>query len=435
MKKTGMLLLAALFCLGLAGLLSRPLLARREAFRPPQQTDLREAPPLVAFTTVALGGFRGILADFLWLRVSTLQEEGKYFEIVQLSDWITKLEPTFAEVWSYHAWNMAYNIGVLFENPVDRWRWVDKGLRMLREEGIRYNPGDPRLYWELGWMYFNKVGGFMDDAAGYYQLRLGQAMEAILPGGRLREMNPQRAARLWNDFRLDADSMARLEKEIGPLDWRLAESQALYWGWKGRAVAGPSAGLVTDRLFYQVMVACSIRGGMVFSPERHVVVRLARPDLFDSTLAVLDDMGRRFPDDEGIQAVTQFFLRFAVFQCHIRGENAQAARFLDRLRKKEPSVPSDPAVFVKALLESGGLAMPGFLDQAEGLFFEAESARAAGRLEQAARLDEGAAGLVEGVNRMIERQGQKPPMTLDAIRERGRKQARDYGAFSMDVKP
>lgn len=25
------------------------------------------APPMVAFTTVALGGFRGLIADFLWL--------------------------------------------------------------------------------------------------------------------------------------------------------------------------------------------------------------------------------------------------------------------------------------------------------------------------------------------------------------------------------
>ena len=34
------------------------------------------APPLVAFTTVALGGFRGIIADFLWFRAMALQDEG-----------------------------------------------------------------------------------------------------------------------------------------------------------------------------------------------------------------------------------------------------------------------------------------------------------------------------------------------------------------------
>ena len=39
------------------------------------------APPLVAFTTVALGGFRGIIADFLWFRAMALQDEGKYFDV------------------------------------------------------------------------------------------------------------------------------------------------------------------------------------------------------------------------------------------------------------------------------------------------------------------------------------------------------------------
>ena len=78
--------------------------------------------PLVAFTTVALGGFRCIIADVMWVRASRLQEEGKYFELVQLADWITKLEPRFPEVWAFQAWNMTYNISVLFTTPEDRWR-------------------------------------------------------------------------------------------------------------------------------------------------------------------------------------------------------------------------------------------------------------------------------------------------------------------------
>src|SRR5215207_8663777 len=62
-------------------------------------TPLENAPPVLAFTTVALGGFRGLIANALWMRASDLQMEDKYFEQVQLSDWITKLEPTFVQVW------------------------------------------------------------------------------------------------------------------------------------------------------------------------------------------------------------------------------------------------------------------------------------------------------------------------------------------------
>ena len=121
-------------------------------------------PPMVAFTTVALGGFRGILADLLWLRAGALQEEGKYFELVQLASWITKLQPKFTGATSYLAWNMAYNISVTFQDPQDRWRWVQRGIELIRDEGLNYNANDPKLYQQLGWIYQHKMGNTLDDA-------------------------------------------------------------------------------------------------------------------------------------------------------------------------------------------------------------------------------------------------------------------------------
>src|SRR5215211_5206971 len=98
------------------------------------------APPVLAFTTVALGGFRGLIANALWIRANDLQNDGKYFEMVQLADWITKLEPTFSQVWIVQAWNMAYNISVKFPDAPDRWRWVQRGIELLRDEALSYNP-------------------------------------------------------------------------------------------------------------------------------------------------------------------------------------------------------------------------------------------------------------------------------------------------------
>lgn len=85
-------------------------------------------PPTVALITVAFGGFRGLVADILWLRVSHLQEKGATLEIVQLADFITKLQPRFADVWVFHAWNMAYNVSFTFPSGPDRWRWVRNGV-------------------------------------------------------------------------------------------------------------------------------------------------------------------------------------------------------------------------------------------------------------------------------------------------------------------
>ena len=49
--------------------------------------EIKNAPPMVAFTTVALGSFRGLVADLLWLRSNSLQQKGNYFEMVQLARW------------------------------------------------------------------------------------------------------------------------------------------------------------------------------------------------------------------------------------------------------------------------------------------------------------------------------------------------------------
>ena len=142
--------------------------------------NIEGLPPMVAFTTVALGGFRGLIADFLWLRAISMQDQGKYFEMVQLASWITKLQPKFTGATAYLAWNMAYNISVTFTSPVDRWRWVQRGIELIRDEALNYNANDPLLYRELGWIYQHKLGNILDDANLYYKNQIALAMTAIL---------------------------------------------------------------------------------------------------------------------------------------------------------------------------------------------------------------------------------------------------------------
>ena len=99
-------------------------------------TPLENAPPALVFTTVALGGFRGLISNVLWMRANKLQEESKFFEMVQLADWITKLQPHYSQVWRIQAWNMTYNISVKFPNRDDKWHWIMSGVKLLRDEGI-----------------------------------------------------------------------------------------------------------------------------------------------------------------------------------------------------------------------------------------------------------------------------------------------------------
>ncbi|MEY3022057.1 MAG: hypothetical protein RIS86_1255, partial [Planctomycetota bacterium] len=67
------------------------------------------APPIVAIGT-AIGALRGLVVDYLWLKVTLQKEKGLLYEVMADSDLITKLQPRFPEVWAFHGHNMAYNI-------------------------------------------------------------------------------------------------------------------------------------------------------------------------------------------------------------------------------------------------------------------------------------------------------------------------------------
>ena len=100
----------------------------------------------------ALGGLRSIAAEVIWFRMDRLQDEGRYVELAQLANALAAMEPHTQEVWSYAAWNLAYNVSVMMTTSEDRWRWVAAGLELLRDRGIALNPRSPELHRELAWM-------------------------------------------------------------------------------------------------------------------------------------------------------------------------------------------------------------------------------------------------------------------------------------------
>lgn len=236
-KKILLLLLAVVLLIS-STLMQRSLNRDRETLGLTRVAPLENAPPLLAFTTVALGGFRGIIANLLWIRANDLQDEDKFFEMAQLADWITKLEPHFAAVWVYQAWNMSYNISVKFKDYSDRWRWVQRGINLLRDEGLKYNPNETLIYRELAWHFQHKMGANLDDANMYYKNQWLKDMSEVFGKGEpnLDELlNPKtedalrRLEILTNRFKMDPGFIKKVNDEYGPLEWRLPESHAVYW--------------------------------------------------------------------------------------------------------------------------------------------------------------------------------------------------------------
>jgi hypothetical protein len=155
---------------------------QRAALKLVANEPLKNAPPSLAFATVAMGAFRGLVVDVLWIRADKLKQEGQYFDAKQLAEWITTLQPRFPDVWDFQAWNMAYNISVAMPNtqPQERWRWVKNGYELLRDKGIPVNPRSIGLYRSLAWIFHHKIGGITDDASKFYKLQLYWAMEPLV---------------------------------------------------------------------------------------------------------------------------------------------------------------------------------------------------------------------------------------------------------------
>jgi hypothetical protein len=129
---------------------------------------------------VAMGAFRGIFVNALWMRANDMKEAGKYYEAVELARAITRLQPRFPRVWVFHAWNLAYNISVMTKTREERWDWVNQGIRILRDEGIQANPNDLLLHKELAWIYAHKIQGFTDDANNYYKRQVAREWTVVM---------------------------------------------------------------------------------------------------------------------------------------------------------------------------------------------------------------------------------------------------------------
>jgi hypothetical protein len=172
--------------------------------------DTESMPPHVAIVTAALGTFRGLAVDLLWARAETLQFAGEFYEAQTLSQWITTLQPRFQKVWAFQAWNLAYNITAASQVPAERWGWVSRGIELLRSRGIPLNPRAANLYFELAWLYQNKIGRVGDKEHWYYKARLAAEMQEVLgdlTGGKTTAEALERFAKISSA----PDTLAELE--------------------------------------------------------------------------------------------------------------------------------------------------------------------------------------------------------------------------------
>ena len=369
--------------------------------------DVRNAPPLVVFTSVALGSFRGLIADLLWLRSENLKQEKSYFEMVQLARWITDLQPNYSGGTAYLAWNLAYNISVTCSNHEDRWRWVNEGVSLIRDKALVYNPEDPVLYKELAWIFQHKLGNVLDDANLLYKNRLGMQIINILGTGtpdwevlaaapRSREeflkLYPA-DHRLWqiareqgyNDFnalflafkneapavlpkelaaklgetefkkvdnflraellrerlKLDPAKILEIDRKYGKMDWRVPESQAIYWATVGIEKTPGKEDLRCARLITQSLQAAFRGGRMLTMDEKTLSYVQIVPNLALADAAYNTYLDTQMQYDQASGAASSFrsarinFLKDAIPLIYTHGNITKAEEFFRKLIKED----------------------------------------------------------------------------------------------------
>ena len=177
--------------------------------------------PMADFIVACLGGFRSLAAEIIWFRADRLQNEGRYAELAQLGAWLTFLEPHTPEIWAYVAWNLSYNISIMMPTPADRWRWVESGLSLLRDDGLKLNPLSPEISREIAWLFLLKIAGETDSASPFYRDECRKIIEGVKKNGD------------WNKLGMSPGVMQEIEKKYKKLDWTNANSSAVYWAYMG----------------------------------------------------------------------------------------------------------------------------------------------------------------------------------------------------------
>ncbi len=167
----------------LAGWLARPLeVPAWETIRARQvsmQLEGIEASLGQGFAIGVLGGFRTIVADFLWLRLNAHWEERESAKVAALIQMVTTLDPTPEFFWIHSARILAYDMpnwrirdeGGYDVVPESRWEVIDAEQAQmafdLLEQALLYHPDNPKIPLEIGQIYLNRLDS-PGDAAPWF---------------------------------------------------------------------------------------------------------------------------------------------------------------------------------------------------------------------------------------------------------------------------
>jgi hypothetical protein len=149
---------------------------------PELNLGLREQIGQLGFVA-ALGGFRSLVADVLFIQAHVAWERTEWSRVLLLFRQVTTLEPHVLLFWDMAAWHMAWNASAAAINDPQQPRlalrvkaqrdYFDAGREFL-EHGIANNPDKPQLCEALARLYRDKYHDH-SRASEYFDLTASKA--------------------------------------------------------------------------------------------------------------------------------------------------------------------------------------------------------------------------------------------------------------------
>lgn len=132
----------------------------------PAQREVRSEDLDSFALSLMLGGFRGPLVMYLW--VAGEEEKNRYDteKALTRAELIADLQPQFVTVYVHRSWDLAYNISVQYNRPIEKYRWIQEGIKFA-EKGERRLPQNPDILIQLAQFYYQKLGNSYES--DYYR--------------------------------------------------------------------------------------------------------------------------------------------------------------------------------------------------------------------------------------------------------------------------
>ena len=171
-------------------------------------------------------GIREVVASLMWVQADDYFHRGEYAPVLSMIKQIVAIDPHQVDVYATGAWHMAYNF-------MDK-RLIEDGVRFL-QDGCRNNDTLYDLYFELGYMHYDKTKDFPQAVAAYRKgSERGMTTGATIPPSYVRHQlahaiekmgDIDQAVQQWDaNFKVGTELAADPGRRDGPAGPNVAAS-------------------------------------------------------------------------------------------------------------------------------------------------------------------------------------------------------------------